>query len=220
MSFRLKLLAAIGALATVMGASQAAQANYFVWTDPDTEMTMSYPDTWVRVNNQKPGDRMTIAAPGDDMARCTVHIQEDKRFLYFPLRYQDAVQKVAFSTEFWSDVFANYANVKVHRFLDGSGLGKGVGSYVLITYDELWPKDETGLAGIMLVSLYHDDAYVASCTSKKEAFDAWRGYFGSIISSIDFKKVPHELFVGEYRDFLNDINLIFSRQDGLESIKY
>ena len=221
MSFRLGVLTAVTVIASLIGVSESAKANYFVWTDPETEMTLSYPDTWVRVNNQKPGDKFSIAAPsGDDMASCKVHVKEDKRFLYYPQRYRDAVQKFAYSTDFWSDVFDNYANVKVHRYLDSSGLGQGLGSYVLITYDELWPKSDMGMAGIMLVSLYHDDAYIASCSSKKHGFDRWRGYFGSILSSIQFKKIHHELFVGEYRDFINDINLIFTRDDGLESTKY
>lgn len=221
MSFRLGFLAAIAGLAAVFSAPQAAEANYFVWTDPETEMTVSFPDTWMRLNNQKPGDKISVAGPSEaDLARCVVHVREDKRFLYFPHRYRDAVQKVAYSTDFWSEIFANYGNVQVHRYLDGAGLGKGAGSYVLITYDEKWPKDDTDMAGVMLVSLYHDDAYIASCSSKKQAFDYWRGTFGSILSSVQFKKVNSDLFVGEYRDFINDINLVFTRQDGLESMKY
>jgi hypothetical protein len=221
MSFRLSLLAALITAACFMGGSQGAQANYFVWTDPDTGMTLSYPDTWMRINNQKPGDKLSVALPsGEDRATCKVHVQEDKRFLYFPGRYHEAVQKVAYSTEFWSGIFANYSNVKVQRYLDGAGFGRGLGSYALITYDEKFPGTEQAMAGVMLVSLYHDDAYIATCSAKAAGFDRWRGYFGSFISSIEFKKVHHELFVGEYRDFLNDINLIFTRQDGLGTTRY
>jgi hypothetical protein len=222
MSFRLGVLAAVTAIAAIVGVSPSAQANYFVWTDPDSELTLSYPDTWMRINNQKPDDVFSVSAPsGVDMATCRVSVREDKRFLFYPQRYRDAVQKVAYSTDFWSGIFAGYDNVKVHSYLDGAGLGRGLGSYALITYDELFPKaDVKGMAGIMLVSLDHDDAYIASCSSKKVAFDRWRGYFGSFLASIETKKIHHDLFVGEYRDFLNDINIIVNRPDGLETTKY
>lgn len=188
-----------------------AHADYFVWQDPDTGLSMSYPDTWRRGNNQNPNDIMTILAPsGEEDARCVVRASDDQRFLIYPPRYSAAVQKVAYSKAYWDAFVKIYDNPHIHAVFDQAGLGRGVASYATASYDTVWPEPYARRTSVMSVSLYNGTAYLLDCSTGEKSFAKWRPLFMSIMASIDFKKSHHELVTGDYRYFLDGYNLKFT----------
>lgn len=186
-----------------LGAIAPAKADVFKWQDPESKLTVTYPDQWTRVHNQSPDDVLTVMGPGEnDHALCRIRVREDKRFAIYPQRYSDNIQHIAFSQDFWDEYLGEYDNAKIHEMHDDAGLGRGFGSWILASYGTpLGPKmDKTA---IMFVSHYNNKTYISECSAEKHAYSKWHNSFLSFVKSVDFRKEIHELPTGNYWNFLN-----------------
>ena len=102
----------------------SAKAEVFFIEDQVNRFSISFPDLWIRINNQKPDDELTIAGPGEpDFAMCRVRVHEDRRFLIYPRKFADSIQKVAYSRDFWKKYLGEYDDVMVDNFREPTGLG-------------------------------------------------------------------------------------------------
>ena len=199
-------------------ASNVAKADYFVWEDPKSGLTMSFPDTWQRQTlREGAGEVLRIVAPSqNDDPVCTINVTDDKRYTIFPADYGDGVQRTAVSIPFWKSYMANYDDYTIGRVFDGAGLGRWRASYAFASYDKRAGTAYQQRRGIMFASLYNDKLFIVECSSLAHAYETWGPNFRSVIKSIDFKKMYHEHMVGEYADFLKDADLNFWSQTGLE----
>ncbi len=128
--------AAFLAMVMVGGFAGLARADYFVWQDPKSGLSLSYPDTWAMVSQRQPDEIFSIIAPsseGDD-AVCRVRVREDKRYLVYPPHLGRDVQTISYNREFWDDYLNEYDNVELYSNQDG-GLGRGYGSFAVAGYD-------------------------------------------------------------------------------------
>lgn len=195
----------------------AAHADYFVWKDPKSGMSLTFPDTWQSQNNARVDTILTIMAPSDnDQPQCKVDVRDDKRFTIYPVRYADAVQKVAASMPFWKNYLGNYDKYTISGVYDGAGLGRGFASYALASYEQRFGTVQQTRRAIMFASLYNDKMYVIECSSLNHAYEQWAADFRGVIKSVDFQKANHELITGEYANFLNEAELYFWAQTGPE----
>lgn len=206
---RFSMMAAV-ALAAFSG---SAKADYGVWTDAKTGLTLTFPDTWKQINNELPVDVITFSVPsGDGAATCKVRAEEDKRFLVYPNKYRQDIRDIEFSNKFWEKYASNYNSVNVFRYADNAGLGQGFSSMILASF--LTPpntadgSDVQDRGGVMAVTNYGDKVYVAECSSYLPAYSAYHIQFMDFFKSISFKKFYHESVVGNYRNFLNDMGTI------------
>lgn len=191
-------------LAGLVSLAPAARADIFVWQDAKSGVSLSFPDTWEIVNNADADDVVRIAAPGrEDEAGCRIRARSDRRFVIYPPRYDDSVQKVAYGRDFWSHFLTEeYNDPTIEIFGEPAGLGRGYGSYALASYTVPGRDSDSSRRGISFVSLYRDTAYIAECSALKGAYEKWNPVFRSIIKSVDFRKAVHELPTGHYRNFL------------------
>lgn len=195
--------------------SLPAFADYFVWQDPDTKLSVTFPDTWKTQNNQNPDDIMTIAAPsGNDRAQCVIKTKSDHRYTTYPSDFGSAIQKTAVSIPFWQDYMAHYDDSTLNLVYDDGGLGRWLASYAYATYDNHNGTILETRRAIMFASLYYDRLYIVECSALNHAFDKWHNNFKSIIKSIDFQKAFHERKGGEYADFMSDVETYFWAQTG------
>lgn len=189
--------------ALILLCPMTAKADYYVWQDPASGLSMSFPDTWKTVGDIDKADVITIVGPSDNNAnpRCVVKVKDDKRFVIFPVQYGPDVQKEAVSRPFWEMYLGEYSDYTLNEVYNDSGLGRWHASYALAGYMK---QDGTVLErrrAIMFASLYFDKMYIVECSSLDHAYDQWHFPFMSIIKSIDFKKMYNELPTGHYRDF-------------------
>lgn len=206
---RMTMLAAV-AMTAFIG---TAKADYGVWTDAKTGMTISFPDTWKQINNQWPNDVITFSLPsGDANATCKISSQQDKRFLIYPNKYRADIRDKNFAMNFWEKYATQYNSVKMVRYADNAGLGQGFSSMALVSF--LTPpnnpdgSDAQDRGGLMAVTNYADKVYVAECSSYLPAYGTYHVQFMDFFKSISFKKYYHELVVGDYRNFLNTMGTI------------
>lgn len=192
----------------------SARADYFLWRDPDSGLTITFPDTWKRITGNAADDVLTIMAPSDGADPvCKVKIRDDRRYVIFPPSLGGAIQKTALSTPFWESYMEQeYIDYRLARVHDGAGLGRWFASYALASY-----STQSGTAyqirrGIMFASLYNDKVYILECSALDHAFDDWRYAFQSIVKSVDFKQAYHELPTGDYADFLKNADQMFWSQ--------
>lgn len=189
-----------------------AHADYFKWKDPENALTITFPDTWKRQNNDNPDDIFTVLAPGHDRAKCTVKASNDRRYMIFPPEYGKAVQRDAVSVAFWKAYMRHYDDYEITRVYDNAGLGRWRASYALGNYTN---HDGTAFElrrAVMFASLYNDTMYIVECSALSNAYDTWNNDFQSIIKSIDFRKAYHERVIGEYDDFLKNTDMYFGAQ--------
>lgn len=182
-----------------------ARADVFKWEHPESGLTLTYPDTWAVLTQVEPDTIFRVQAPSTtDEAECRVRVRPENRFLIYPPRYDPAVQKVAYSADFWKDyLFGRYEDIMIHNVSDQAGFGRGYASYMLATYTTL--GDDPALRSALgFASAYNDKAYILECSSLAGAFENWAGMFQSIAKSVDFRKAYHESASGNYRNFLNE----------------
>jgi len=202
-------------LVAVLALPSVARADYFLWQDEKTGLTMSFPDTWKMQNNA--GDHTIITVMGsseNDQPMCKVDAVPDKRYTIFPARYGADVQKVAVSRAFWEKYLAQYNEQRLGHVVDGAGMGRWFASYALASYSRNFGTVLQSRKAIMFASLYRDTLYVIECSSLEHAYERWESDFRGIIKSVDFKKAYHELPTGEYANFLKDAELYFWSQTG------
>ena len=195
-----------------------AQADYYFWQDPDTKLSVTFPDTWKKQNNRLPGDILTIAGPSstNDRAQCVIRTKQDKRYTIYPPNYGDAIQRKAISTDFWRAYMGHYDDYVLNTVYDGGGLGRWRASYAFATYDNHNGTALEKRRALMFASLYNDTLYIVECSALNHAYDKWDSNFRSIIKSIDFKKAYHRLPQGDYANFLKEADLYFWAQTGHE----
>lgn len=199
----------------LIGAPMQAQADYFVWQDAQSRLSLSFPDTWKMQNNRNPSDILTIAGPSSaDNPMCVIKTGDDNRYTIYPKEYGDAVQRVAVSKPFWDSYMGHYDTYEIDRVYDGGGLGRWLASYAMASYSRRNGSAYEQRHAIMFASLYYDTLYIIECSSLSHGFDAWERNFRSIIKSVDFKKILHERKTGHYADFLKGSDLYFWSQTG------
>lgn len=210
-----KALFLIFAIFAVFAGACPARADIVVWQDAETGVSLSWPDTWEIVNNADPDDVVTVAAPGrEDEARCRVRARPDRRYVVYPSRYGWAVQRVAYSKDFWHDYLeGEYRDATVREFGEPAGIGRGFASFVLADFVQPGPGRDSLRRGIMTASLYHDTAYIVDCSALSGTYGKWAPMFRSVMKSVDFKKAIHEVPSGHYRNFLQDEEWLPPRVD-------
>jgi hypothetical protein len=195
---------------TVGAFAAQAKADYFVWQDAKSGLSMSYPDTWGKISGRQPDDVFAIVAPkAEDDAVCRVRVRDDRRFVIYPPNMDKDVQKIAVSRDFWDSYLNEYKNVDLYGYTGGAGLGKGFGSFAVTGYDGSVIGPETHHRGIVVAALYAGKMYIIDCSAKASEFAKWQPQFLSIIGSVDFKKAHNELWTGHYRNFFADPALQF-----------
>lgn len=187
--------------------STEARADYFVWNDEKTGALISFPDTWHVVNNQNPGDIITLAAPIDfnDIPQCRLNVLEDHRYMIFPKRYARAVQMAGFGQEFWKNyIAAHYPSGAIEDYQPQAGLGKGFGSFVFVNYKDDDFAKTLDMRAMVTSAHYAGRHYIFECKARQAGFEKWRPVFQSIAGSVDMQKIYTFEKSGYYRDFLKD----------------
>lgn len=201
--------------------SFSARADYYVWRDVNTGLSLSYPDSWKMVNNAQADDIITLAAPsGDDHAACRLRALEDKRWLIYPPRYSAAVQKTGFSRHFWDYYLNEYSDPQILTVRDNAGLGHAFATFAVAGYRSAVPGPFMQRKALMFAGLYNDTVFIAECSAAADHFDIWRDQFMGIIKSVDFRKTHHELPTGNYRDFLSEPRFLFRGDEGDNIVVY
>ena len=191
-------------------APREAQADYFVWQDSDSGMTVTFPDTWKILSNRKPDDTLVIAGNSlVDKPLCQIRVNEDRRFVIYPPELGSAIQKTAISSSFWDSYLSRYVDFNLSKVYDGAGLGRWFASYARGSFIRMNGTQEEIRTALMFASLYNDKVYVLECSTLTGSYNQWDLVFRSILKSIDFEKIYHELPTGEYRDFLRGATKYF-----------
>ncbi len=195
-----------------------ARADYFVWQDEKTGLSFTFPDTWKMANNAAPDTIATVLGPSsaNGQPSCRIDVRDDKRFIIYPARYNEAIQHVAVSEPFWKKYLAQYDRYTLGGVYDGAGLGKGFASFALASYDSHLGDVMQSRQAIMFASLYGGKIYVIECSALAHEYDRWEADFRGIIKSVDFKKAYHELPIGEYANFLKEAEMYFWAPQGPE----
>ena len=204
-----------------MACAGPAREDYYVWGDPDSGLTLSFPDTWKIVSSADDDDVLTIMAPsGRAHAACRVRVNLDRRYVVYPQQYRDAIQRVDFSNEFWDKYLKEYEYGHLYEVMNGAGLGRSFASYALVGYKSAVQGPYMDRMALNFVSLYNDKLYVLECSSHRDAFMRWKPAFMSIAGSIDFQKAYHENLNGHYRDFTRDEHMFLEGTEGMNVVRY
>lgn len=198
----------------------AAQAEIFYIEDKDDLFSITFPDSWAIINNQKSDDKLTIAGPGpNEYAECRVRVREDRRFSIYPNKFETDVQRVAYSYEFWKTYLGEYNDIEINTFRDQAGLGIGFASMAEASF-ETAEGPIVRKKGVMFVSLYRNKMYAADCSAEETVYHKWRPAFLSIVKSLDFTDKRQKTPQGSYRGFLSDKPTNVKGPTELENYKF
>ncbi len=183
-------------------------ASVFVWQDPETGVSASFPDRWMVVTNQDVNDVLTVRAPGEHaFAGCSISAKTDERFKIYPRRFAENIQRVALTENYWQGHFADTNNPVFHSIEDNKGLGRGFASMATVSY-ETAPDNLKGPKvykhGIAFAALYDKTLYTVQCSAEAAAYSQYHNMFLSFIKSVDFDQRTNYALTGYYRNFMDD----------------
>lgn len=208
-------------LAVFLLSGGAARADYYVWRDVDTGLSLSFPDTWLITSSADSNDILTVMPPsGRGNAMCRVRADRERRWLIYPPYFSPDVQETGFSRKFWERYLAEYSDHHVMEAWDGEGLGRGYAGYAIAAYSSPVPGPFMARKALMFATLYYDKAYVLECSSHRDAFGQWKEEFLSVAKSVDFKEAYDELMTGNYRNFMEEPPITFSGDEGANVLSY
>jgi hypothetical protein len=185
-----------------------------MWRDGETQLSLTFQDTWRQIHNQQPDDIFTVAAPGDNAyATCRVRVREDGRFKIYPRKYAANVQHVAYSMPFWEQYVGEFGAAEINGVWDDAGLGDGYASFADVSFvTPGTPKVQK--RGLMFATVYNDKAYIAECSSETGAYGDWYKPFLSFMKSVDFRDEYTRNLNSNYRPFQDDdVIRILGRKD-------
>jgi hypothetical protein len=188
-----------------LGIAAPAHANYFVWQDPDTGASLTFPDTWRTINNQKPDDLVTIIAPvAADRPICRLRARADQRFTYYPATYAPDVQRFAYGDTFWPEYTAEYDNVTFETAVDDVVFGGVPASMAVANFTDSAPRNEAVIrTGQFWAGLAYDTAFILDCSATRVSFGFWQSEFLKIAQSVNVPRPVTNPVTGGYRrDFI------------------
>lgn len=197
---------------------QAAQAEYFVWKDHGTKVSLTFPDRWYEGNGQKADEIITLIAPGNkDYASCRVRARLDARFTIHPPHLADEIQRVHFTNDFWEGYVGEFDRAVLHSVTDNAGIGRGFASMATYSYvSEVGPP--VFKHGFGFVANHYDHTYIFECSAEASAYDKWYPSFLSVAKSVDFRPVYDKFREGSYRSFMSDAPVIIN--NGKKELPY
>ena len=199
---KIKKIMTCAGLTAIMFAPQIAQADTFVYHDPDFDFSLSFPDTWRKQSPETPINVFRVSA-NDPVARatCRIEAQNDIRAAIYPEEYMADAVEFTITDRFW-DIYNNeYGNVDVVMRRDGAQMDKAHAEVEVIHYDG---KDGQRMSAMVLASFYADTRYVMHCEATQDTYQKYAPLFGSIMGSFTLKSKYHAVPTGFYRDFLSD----------------
>ncbi len=162
-------------------------------------MSLTVPDSWHMVHNQKPDDILTFIAPSDGaFPLCRMRARQDRRFVIYPQRYSRSIQHLYYSDAFWEAYAGEFLEGEVTLASDNAGLGRGRGSFAEITFiPDAAPKVQR--KGVVFASLYRDKAYILECSVEASVYKSWLPAFLSVAKSVEFRSEIAQLPGGQYK---------------------
>jgi len=185
------------------GSLSSAKADVYVWEDPDTRVTISYPDRWEPQGGLVAPDIYRLIVDGDDKAECTLSAHTDRRFLIYPRKYMDDAVRKEVDNDYWHTHFSNVDNLEFDYIREG-GLGFGDARVAMVTFDRTVGENITRKTAITFASVYGDQQVVFQCESNAAVFDEYKDVFGSVVDSIEFAPKYQMEKQGMYRDFFKE----------------
>lgn len=191
----------------------SAQAEYFVWKDPKTQVSLTFPDRWHEGNGQKADEIITLIAPGaGHYAECRMRARPDARFSIHPPHLAGPIQREFVSKDFWKGYVGEFDDAVLHSVTDNTGIGKGFASMAHYTFSsEVGPR--VAKHGFGFATIHYDTLYVFECSAEASAYEKWYPHFLSVAKSVDFRPVYNKFYEGYYRPFLADDPIVINNGD-------
>ncbi|MAF97773.1 MAG: hypothetical protein CMH26_03980 [Micavibrio sp.] len=200
--------------------TQNALAEVYVWEAEDGQVSVSFPDRWARLHNQKPSDLLTVKAPGDNSyAMCKISAREDGRFKIYPRRFESAIHKLNFSKAMWEDYYQGQDNTIFHDVRDDAQLSYGYATYARVSFETaVGPKMQK--RGLAFASLFDNKLYIVECSAEKDAYEKWHNSFMSFIKAVTFPHNTNLALTGYYKNFLDDCLFKVEAPDFVDDYHY
>ena len=198
---------------------EPARAEFFVWKDQETGISLSFPDTWAIANNQKPDDIFTIQAPGErDYASCRMRVREDRRVTIYPYQYDFEIQHIYAGFDFWRDYVGEYAGASLDRVLYDRGLINSVAGSADFTFiSSAGPR--TLMHGFAFAGFDDSSVYIFECSAEASSYARWHPVFKSILKSAEKELRDSVVVNGGYRKFQDDDDVMIRGDDILDTYK-
>jgi hypothetical protein len=185
-----------------------AAADVFTWKDPQFDITLTYPDDWMKQAKEGDDLRLHILAPqGQDHAACRVLARNDNRFLYVPPQGGIQVAQFVQDQQALKNVLANrlrYDDVRLIGYQSIAGLGKGPATVAIAQFYKQWNGQNLPMQSVVFGGYVQGFETVFQCEALASAWGRWLPLFMNMASTFDFPVKTARLKNGQYRDFMAD----------------
>ncbi len=184
--------------------TDTAHADYYLWEDSRSGITLSFPDSWQMGSAIDPSTiiRLKAPAPAEHYTTCRVRTQEDRRYLSYPPINDETVHQVAYGGHYLKSHVETYRESRLLNFGKEAALGNGPASYAVFDYKKhLEEREFIDMRKIVFVSFKYKTVTFFECESNVGEFKKWYPIFLSIAKSIDHPRIHHELSNGNFRFF-------------------
>lgn len=202
------LLSAALLIATVA----PARAEVFVWQDPTYDISVSFPDNWVRQANLDDDLRLQILAPqGMDHAACRLYVTDDGLFRDAPAKANMEVSNFVFDQEqIKQEIYARPDTdmVRLASYMTNAKLGRAAAVAAEVDFQKRWAGSVYPMHAMVMASQYHGKHIVMSCETLASSWARWDQVMKGIFKSVDMPSAWAIEPNGMYRRFQDDGGVI------------
>ncbi len=189
------------------------RAEVYQWQDPKFDITLTFPDDWMRQAKEGDDLRLHILAPqAQNQAACRIFANQDNRFLYVPAEGSVQVAQFVQDQQALQGILANrlhHHNVRLIGYQKLAGLGKGPATAAIAQFYKDVNGQKLAMQSIVFGGYSHGLEAIFQCETQVEAWQKWYPTFMSMAGSFDYplRLATHKH--GYYRDFMADGSVFF-----------
>ena len=179
-----------------------ARAEVFVWNDPQGDISLSFPDHWLRQAQFNPAQSLFISHPQfSDMAHCVMARQEKADPLLNARVVLDQMHNRGFLN----------ASIMAHR--DNIAWAGRAATMTHIAYTATMNGRSAAMKAVQYTTRIKGDMVSLRCAAEASRFDAHMPLFAGVAGSVRSSITATPFANGHYRDFMQEhVYLFHDRQ--------
>lgn len=185
-------------LCVLMAWGNPAKAEVFVWNDPATSLSLSYPDHWLRQAQLDGGEKLLISHPqGHDLAQCVLSAQDKTDRLLNAQTVLDGLLNMGYGD----------ATVTSHR--DHASWANRVATITGARFSMMVDGQAYPMQAVQYSTLFKGQLHTLLCSAYQPRYQIHAGLFASVAASVKSKIIATPYPNGRYRDFTREHVYLF-----------
>lgn len=195
----MRIISLIACMALLVLASPlSTKAEVFVWNDPESAMSLSYPDHWLRQAQLSPGQKLVISHPQyQDFAHCTLHKRQKTDPL---LNAQVMLDEM---------IVRGLDGVSIMKHRANAAWANRTATISEIGFSHDYNGKAYPMRAVSYATIMNQQLYTLTCAAYAPRFENHQTLFASVAASVRSRITATPFVNGHYRPFIHEHVYLF-----------